>query len=189
MYQSRRFSNDGSTDSGGGDSCSSGSVSPISPTHYSPSPKHLLPIIQQQFSNRKCSPSKLKFSNKMGGNSLHLRLPIRWPLTRLINPKCFSLLITAVLLLAIWRVWLWNEQIKQLTTVILITPTNRRPERIADMTRQTIYFNSFKRPLFRKILCNTYLIFEVIWGAGQLAASPTRRRAITLLINVGSCRL
>ena len=47
---------------------------------------------------------------------------------RFCTNRLLSLLLSALLLAAIWRVWLWGKQYEQRTTVIVVTPTHKRPE-------------------------------------------------------------
>lgn len=49
--------------------------------------------------------------------------------------RLFTCVITIALIFLIWKVVEFNKFLDSQTTIIIITPTHKRPERFADMTR------------------------------------------------------
>lgn len=59
--------------------------------------------------------------------------------------RLISALLTLILLCAIYKTYQWGQLKDNKTIIIIITPTYKRPERIADLTRFffIFLFNSF----------------------------------------------
>lgn len=78
-------------------------------------------IIPYQTLNNKTNIVKLKKSNNMSIIKSFRRL--------------FAFVTTLGLIFAIWKIIDYNNILDSQTTIIIITPTHKRPERFADMTR------------------------------------------------------